>query len=137
MTRRILTVDDSVTIRSMLSKVLTDGGYEVLSADNGQNALGMLDVFKFDMVITDLNMNVMGGLAFIREMRSVARHASIPIVVLTTEGSEDMREMGRSFGATAWVTKPFDPEKLLRVANLLCPLESPAKAPPAVANAGR
>ncbi len=127
MTRRVLTVDDSPTIRSMIDVILTGAGYEVLSAENGRDGLGMLDVFSFDLIITDLNMHVMGGLSFIRNVRELKRYASVPILVVTTEGSQEIKELGRSYGATGWVTKPFEPEKFLGAVSRVCPIET-AKA---------
>ena len=128
MTRRVLIVDDSPTILSLIDVILTGAGYEVLSAENGRDGLGMLDVFSFDLIITDLNMHVMGGLSFIRNVRELRKYASVPILVVTTEGSEEMKELGRSYGATGWVTKPFEPEKFLGAVNRVCPIEAPKAA---------
>ena len=124
MTRRVLIVDDSPTILSLLDVILTGAGYEVLSAENGRDGLGLLDVFSFDLIITDLNMDVMGGLSFIRNVRELRKYASVPILVVTTEGSEEMKELGRSYGATGWVTKPFEPEKFLAAVSRVCPIEA-------------
>ena len=128
MTRRVLTVDDSPTIRSMIDVILTGAGYEVMSAENGRDGLGMLDVFSFDLIITDLNMHVMGGLSFIRNVRELRRYASVPILVVTTEASQEIKELGRSYGATGWVTKPFEPEKFLGAVSRVCPIEVPKVA---------
>ncbi len=128
MTRRVLTVDDSPTIRSMIDVILTGAGYEVMSAENGRDGLGMLDVFSFDLIITDLNMHVMGGLSFIRNVRELKRYASVPILVVTTEGSQEIKELGRSYGATGWITKPFEPEKFLAAVGRVCPIEAPKAA---------
>lgn len=123
MTKRILSVDDSPTIRKMIEKILTAGGYEVVTVDNGQTAIGLLEALEFDMVITDLNMNVMSGLTFINKVRALPKYASKPIIFVTTENSDEVKKEGRARGATGWVTKPFEPEKLLRVVNRLCPLD--------------
>ena len=123
MTKRILSVDDSPTIRKLIEKILTDGGYEVVTVDNGQVAIGLLEALNFDMVITDLNMNVMSGLTFISKVRALPKYASKPIIFVTTENSDEVKQEGRTRGATGWVTKPFEPEKLLRVVNRLCPLQ--------------
>lgn len=123
MTKRILSVDDSPTIRKLIEKILTDGGYEVVTVDNGQVAIGLLEALNFDMVITDLNMNVMSGLTFISKVRALPKYAAKPIIFVTTENSDEVKQEGRTRGATGWVTKPFEPEKLLRVVNRLCPLQ--------------
>lgn len=124
MTKRILSVDDSPTIRKMIEKILTAGGYEVVTVDNGQVAIGLLEAVEFDMVITDLNMNVMSGLTFINKVRALPKYAAKPIIFVTTENSDEVKREGRARGATGWVTKPFDPHKLLRVVNRLCPLDN-------------
>jgi len=115
MTLKILTIDDSPTIRAMLDTTLTEAGFEVYQAENGRDGLGMLGVIKPDLVITDLNMSVMGGFTVIREIRQEKRHVGLPILVMTTEGSDEFKQRGRELGATGWITKPFDPEKLIRI----------------------
>ena len=89
MTLKILTIDDSPTIRAMLDTTLTEAGFEVYQAENGRDGLGMLGVIRPDLVITDLNMSVMGGFTVIREIRQEKRYAGMPVLVMTTEGSEE------------------------------------------------
>lgn len=115
MTRRILTIDDSKTMRDMLNVTLKGAGYEVVQAVNGQEGLDALGGGRFDVIITDINMPVMDGLTFIQEARKNPAHKATPILVLTTEGSRDMKERGRAAGATGWIVKPFDPKKLVAV----------------------
>ena len=122
----VFTIDDSPTIRSILKTTLTDAGFEVFQADNGRDGLGMIDFYKPDVVITDLNMNIMGGYGVIKEIRQQPRYASLPILVLTTQTSEETKQKVRELGATGWITKPFDPEKLVRIIHRVTQTEAPA-----------
>lgn len=114
---RILTVDDSRTILAMLHHTLTNAGFEVLQAENGQIGLDVLKNEEVDVVITDINMPVMDGIEFIKQVRATGKHQSLPILILTTETSQDKRDQGRAAGGTGWIVKPFDPEKLISVIN--------------------
>lgn len=114
---RVLTVDDSRTILAMLHHTLTNAGFEVLQAENGQIGLDVLGREEVDVVITDINMPVMDGIEFIKKVRSTGKHQSLPILILTTETSQDKRDQGRAAGGTGWIVKPFDPEKLISVIN--------------------
>ena len=114
---RVLTVDDSRTILAMLHHPLTNAGFEVLQAENGQVGLDVLGREDVDVVITDINMPVMDGIEFIRNVRATGKHQSLPILILTTETSQDKRDQGRAAGGTGWIVKPFDPEKLISVIN--------------------
>src|SRR3569623_1520674 len=111
---RVLTVDDSRTILAMLHHTLANAGFEVLQAEDGQQGLEILGRETVDLVITDINMPVMDGIQFIREVRGSGRH-SLPILVLTTETSVDKRDQARAAGGTGWIVKPFDPEKLISI----------------------
>lgn len=121
MTKRILVVDDSMTMREMLRFALEPAGYGVILARDGQHGLERLDAEGADVVITDVNMPVMDGLTMIRHVRSRPAHKSTPILVLTTEASQAMKDKGRAAGATGWIVKPFDPEKLLAVVRKVSP----------------
>ena len=114
---RVLTVDDSRTILAMLHHTLTNAGFEVLQAENGQIGLDVLKNEEVDVVITDINMPVMDGIEFIKQVRATGKHQSLPILILTTETSQDKRDQGRAAGGTGWIVKPFDPEKLISVIN--------------------
>ena len=112
---RVLTVDDSRTILAMLRHTLSNAGFEVLQAEDGQKGLGVLAREKVDIVITEINMPVMDGIEFIKHVRASGAHHSLPILILTTETSQDKRDQGRAAGGTGWIVKPFDPEKLTSV----------------------
>jgi two-component system chemotaxis response regulator CheY len=116
MQRTILTVDDSATVRQMVSFTLKSAGYEVMEAKDGQDALTRLNApVSLSMVLTDLNMPVMDGIALIQRLRVHPTHKYVPIVVLTTESEQAKKQAARSAGATAWIVKPFRPEQLLAV----------------------
>jgi two-component system chemotaxis response regulator CheY len=112
---RVLTVDDSRTILAMLHHTLSNAGFEVLQAEDGRKGLEVLKTEAVDVVITDINMPVMDGIEFIRSVRASGNHASLPILILTTETSQEKRDQGRAAGGTGWIVKPFDPEKLISV----------------------
>ena len=114
-TLRVLTVDDSRTILAMLHHTLSNAGFEVLQAEDGKQGLDMLKNGESDVVITDINMPVMDGIEFIRHVRATGQHQSLPILILTTETSQDKRDQGKAAGGTGWIVKPFDPEKLISV----------------------
>ncbi|UJW84087.1 response regulator [Devosia sp. SL43] len=116
-TLRVLTVDDSRTILAMLHHTLSNAGFEVLQAEDGKQGLDVLKNEQVDVVITDINMPVMDGIEFIRHVRATGNHQSLPILILTTETSQDKRDQGKAAGGTGWIVKPFDPEKLISVIN--------------------
>jgi two-component system chemotaxis response regulator CheY len=111
----ILTVDDSPSIRQMLTYVLETNGYRVLQASDGAEGLEVARSNKVDMILTDQNMPKMDGLSLIRELRALPAYEKTPIVMLTTESSLSMKEQGRGAGATGWMVKPFDPERLVEM----------------------
>jgi two-component system chemotaxis response regulator CheY len=115
MTLRILTVDDSRTILAMLHHTLSTAGFEVLQAEDGKQGLDVLKSESVDVVITDINMPVMDGIEFIKNVRASGQYQSLPILILTTETSQDKRDQGKAAGGTGWIVKPFDPEKLISV----------------------
>lgn len=114
-TLRVLTVDDSRTILAMLHHTLSNAGFEVLQAEDGKQGLDVLRNETVDVVITDINMPVMDGIEFIKNVRATGNHQSLPILILTTETSQDKRDQGKAAGGTGWIVKPFDPEKLISV----------------------
>jgi two-component system chemotaxis response regulator CheY len=112
--RKVLIVDDSVSMRQMVSFTLRQGGFEVIEAGHGQEALEKLaSTSSVDLIITDLNMPVMDGITFIQNVRKQPALMKKPILMLTTEGLASKKEQGKAAGATGWIVKPFDPEKLL------------------------
>jgi two-component system chemotaxis response regulator CheY len=121
MTKCVLTVDDSKTIRDMVSFTLKNAGFEVMEAEDGQKALDAVSSRKPDLVITDLNMPNMDGLTLIQRLRSMPDYKTMPILMLTTEQGDDKKSQGRSVGATGWLVKPFDPDKLIQVIAKVCP----------------
>jgi two-component system chemotaxis response regulator CheY len=110
--KTVLTVDDSRTMRDMLATALTQSGYRVVQADDGVQAIDMLAIETPDVIITDINMPRLDGFGFIGEVRSNPKYRAIPILVLTTENSPEMKERARKSGATGWLVKPFDTAKL-------------------------
>jgi two-component system chemotaxis response regulator CheY len=119
--KRILTVDDSKTMRDMVSFTLKGAGFEVVEAEDGVHALSVLSKTSVDLVITDINMPNMDGVTLIKKLRAQPNYGSTPILILTTEGGEEKKAQGRSAGATGWIVKPFAPDKLLQVVNKVCP----------------
>ncbi len=115
MSKLIMTVDDSASIRQMVSFTIKGAGYEVLEAVDGQDALAKLDGSGINMMITDLNMPNMDGIELIRNVRANAAFKFIPIIMLTTESQAEKKQEGKSAGATGWIVKPFKPEQLLAV----------------------
>ena len=113
MTKTVLTVDDSRTMREMLKMALSSAGYSVLQAEDGVHGLEVLAGSNPDVIITDINMPRMDGFGFITEVRGEGRHRAIPILVLTTESDAEKKNRARSAGATGWIVKPFDPVKLV------------------------
>jgi two-component system chemotaxis response regulator CheY len=115
MSLTVMTVDDSRTMRDMVSYTLKEAGYAVLEAEDGQHALTVLNGSKADVVITDLNMPNMDGLSLIKALRAQPQYQTTPILMLTTEADDTKKAAGRSAGATGWIVKPFNPEKLIAV----------------------
>ena len=115
MPRKILTVDDSRTMRDMVSYTLKGAGFEVLEAEDGLKALSVLANHRVDLIITDINMPNMDGVTLVKRVRAGGAHVSTPILILTTETSQDKRDQGKAAGGTGWIVKPFDPEKLISV----------------------
>lgn len=117
MSASILTVDDSASIRMTIKLALSDAGYSVDEAENGAAGIDKANGGNFDLIITDLNMPVMDGLTMIEELRKLPAHAGVPIIFLTTESDEGMKQRAKAAGATGWLTKPFNPEQLVRIAK--------------------
>lgn len=121
MSRKALTVDDSKTMREMVSFTLKGAGFDVIEAEDGVDAIRVLGDNKVDLIITDVNMPNMDGIELVRRLRSNDNFKFTPILILTTEGDASKKEEGKSAGATGWVVKPFDPEKLKQVIGKVCP----------------
>lgn len=121
MAKTALVVDDSTTMREMVSYSLKEAGFETLTAGDGQQALDVLEGKAVDLIISDLNMPVMDGLTFIRNARQRDELKGVPILMLTTESQASMKEQGKAAGATGWLVKPFNPEMLLKVIAKVVP----------------
>ena len=113
MTKTVLTVDDSRTMRDMLQLALIGAGYRVIQAVDGVDGLETLEAEGADVVITDINMPRMDGFGFIEGMRADPNHRTTPVLVLTTESDAEKKSRARAAGATGWIVKPFDPVKLV------------------------
>jgi two-component system, chemotaxis family, chemotaxis protein CheY len=123
MAKRILTIDDSKTIRDMLNLTLSEAGFEVLQAVDGEDGIDVLEKQndRVDVVITDINMPKMDGYGVIRHIRGQQRYNGMPVLVLTTESEKEKRTVAREAGATGWMVKPFDPERLIATINKVAP----------------
>ena len=118
----ILVVDDSPSLRQVVTTSLQGKGYDVIQAENGKDALTKLDGTKINLVISDVNMPIMDGLTFVTEMKKLPRYKFTPVIMLTTEAGVDMKDKGRGAGVKAWIIKPFKPESMLTaVAKLILP----------------
>lgn len=116
---KILAVDDSRTIRDMLALVLTEAGYCVTLAEDGQHGLDMLEKVAPDAIISDINMPRLDGFGFVEAVRRIDRHRATPILVLTTESAPELKARARAAGATGWIVKPFEAEKLVRALRMV------------------
>jgi len=115
MGKTIMTVDDSTSVRQMVSFTLKGAGYEVIEAIDGKDALSKLEKNPVNMVITDLNMPNLDGIGLIKQIRANAAYRFLPIIMLTTESQESKKQEGKQAGATGWIIKPFKPEQLIAV----------------------
>ena len=111
--RQVLIVDDSTSIRQLVSTVLERAGYEVDGAEDGREGLKVASAKEFDLVITDIHMPNMNGLELVEELRQLPTYRMKPILVLSTEGSQEMKERGKAAGATGWMVKPFQPDRMI------------------------
>lgn len=117
---KLLIVDDSTMLRDMLSYALNEGGYSnVVEAVDGMDGLEKAKATQFDLVITDVNMPNMDGLSLVTELRKLNQYSQTPILVLTTERSDEMKMKGKAAGATGWIVKPFVPDQLLKAVNIV------------------
>jgi two-component system chemotaxis response regulator CheY len=115
MAKSILAIDDSASIRQMVGFTLKSSGYEVTEAVDGMDGLEKAKGKTFNLILTDQNMPRMDGLTLIKSLRALPQYKAVPILMLTTESSDAMKQQGRAAGATGWLVKPFDPQKLVEV----------------------
>jgi len=113
MAKTIMMVDDSASMRQVATIALKNGGYEVVEACDGQDALKKLDGQKIHLIISDINMPNMDGLTFLKAVKQHPQYKFTPVIMMTTESGEDKKNEGREAGAKAWIVKPFDPPALL------------------------
>ena len=109
----ILAVDDSPSMRSLVSLVLERAGFNVVLAEDGQEALEYAELHSVDLVLTDINMPRLDGIGLIKELRQLPHYKFVPLLVLTTESGTEKKMEGKAAGATGWIVKPFDPAKLV------------------------
>ncbi len=123
MSKTILIVDDSRSLRSIVAIALQRAGYDVLEAGDGKEALAVLDKTpKVHLIVSDVNMPNMDGFTFVQNVKAHPRHKFAPVIMLTTEMEEDKKQKGKAAGARAWIVKPFQPPQLLdAVSKLIMP----------------
>lgn len=121
MKKKMLTVDDSPSVRKLVEFTLKAKGFEVASAGDGQEALELMAKEQFDGIILDINMPRMNGLEFLKKIRADDANLSIPVIMLTTEGQDDDKDTAVSLGATAYIVKPFKPTQLLSMLEKIVP----------------
>lgn len=118
MSKTILIVDDSASVRQVVSIALRDAGYQVIEAHDGADALAKMQQ-KVHLVISDVNMPVMDGISFVTALKEKAQYRFTPVLMLTTEAGENMKQRGKAAGVKAWLVKPFRPELLLSAVSKL------------------
>ena len=116
---KILSVDDSRTIRQLVTTVLEADGHEVMTAEDGMAAMQLARSHKFDLILSDVNMPVMSGISLVSKLRNLEGYEFLPIIMLTTEGSDYKKNKAKSVGATGWLQKPFTPDRLLAAVHKL------------------
>jgi two-component system chemotaxis response regulator CheY len=119
MNKAILIVDDSASIRQVVSNTLKNAGYEVTEAVDGKDGLTKLDGKKIHLIISDVNMPNMGGMEMVKAIKQMPTYKFTPIIMLTTEASDEMKQQGKAIGAKAWMIKPFKPEQMLHAVAML------------------
>ena len=119
MSKKILVVDDSTSLRQVVAIALKGAGYEVIQAEHGQDALDKLGTEKVNLIISDVNMPVMDGITFVAEAKKLPQHKFTPVIMLTNESEAAKKEAGKAAGAKAWVVKPFKPEQMLSAVSKL------------------
>lgn len=113
MAKKILIVDDSSSVRTIARTALREQGYEVIEAGNGREALEKLTAERVHLVVSDVNMPVMDGITFLKELKGHPTSKFVPVIMLTTESGQDKKQEGRAAGAKAWIVKPFQPATLV------------------------
>lgn len=122
MAKTVLIVDDSAAVRQVVTIALKGAGYDVIEGVDGKDALTKCNGQKIHLVISDVNMPIMDGITFVRELKKLPNYKFTPVIMLTTESAEEKKQSGQAAGAKAWVVKPFKPDQMLAaVAKLILP----------------
>lgn len=122
MAKTIMIVDDSPSLRQVVNIALKGAGYDVIEACDGKDAISKLDGKKINLIISDVNMPIMGGIDMVKEIKQMAQYKFTPIIMLTTESQDKMKQVGKEAGVKAWVVKPFKPDQMLNaVGKLILP----------------
>lgn len=122
MSKCILIVDDSASIRQVVAMTLRGAGFEVIEACDGRDALNKIQGQRVHLMISDVNMPNMDGLTFLKEVKQLPEFRFTPVIMLTTESAEDKKSQGQAAGAKAWMVKPFQPAQMLAAVSKLVPL---------------
>lgn len=122
MSKTALIVDDSATMRNMIKATMSDMGFETDTAQDGEKAFKLAQHHRYDIVVTDINMPNMDGIELIRVLRETETCKYTPILVITTEGGENVKQAGKEAGASGWIVKPFNPDTLHKAVGKLCGL---------------
>ena len=120
MSKTIMVVDDSASLRQVVSIALKGAGYDVIEGCDGKDAISKLSGKKVNLIISDVNMPNMDGITMVKEVKKLPEHRFTPIIMLTTESQEDKKREGQAAGAKAWVVKPFKPDQILQAVAKLC-----------------
>lgn len=115
MSNTVMVIDDSASFRTVVTLALKRVGYTVIEAGDGRDAVRKLDAQPIDLIVCDVNMPEMDGISFVRHVRGTVKHRQTPVIMLTTETTEAKKQAGRAVGANAWITKPFQPSKLVEL----------------------
>lgn len=119
MASKILIVDDSASVRQVVSIALKGAGYEVIEACDGKDAISKLTGDKLNLIISDVNMPNMDGISMVKEIKKMPAYKFTPIIMLTTEGADEKKKEGQAAGAKAWIVKPFQPDQMLKAVSML------------------
>ena len=119
MSKTVMIVDDSSSVRQVVKNALTGEGYAVIEAENGKDALTKVDRDGAHLIICDVNMPVMNGIAFVQEFRKIPKFQYTPVIMLTTESDQKLKDQGKSAGVKAWMVKPFDDAKMITAVKTL------------------
>lgn len=122
MAKLVMTVDDSKTVRQVLNTALEGAGYEVIEASDGVEAVKLLAHSKIDVLVTDLNMPNMDGLSLVKQVRRSPGNRFLPIIMLSSESQAEKKQEGKAAGVSGWIVKPFKPEQVLSIVQMVCPL---------------